>query len=386
MKNRKDNKGRVLKKGESQRSDGRYCYRYQALDGKRKCVYSLDLNELRNKEKRIEADLYCHIYDDGQTLNDAFDRYIATKVNLKEGTLNVYLHQYDLWVRNTWLGNKRISTIKKSDILLFYKEKSEYLSNGSIRNIQRNIYAAFQLAVEDDLIRKNPALNCTRDYISKNERVAMTKEQTQKLLEHAAAYRARAEYLPAVILMLGTGMRVGETVGLTWHDIDFTNKVISVNKQFRLISGRGRYDFHISSPKTEKSVRCIPMSDEVHKVLSAYKMETYFQSMQYETELDGYKGFVFFNKLGLPINPQNINKYLKRLVRDYNETHPDEDELPEVTCHILRHTFCTRMAEKRMNPTTLQNLMGHSSYKTTADVYVTETVDHIKEEFYRVVG
>ena len=67
--------------------------------------------------------------------------------------LNNYLLQYDLWVRDTWLGNKRISTIKKSDILYFYKEKSESLSNGSIRNIQKYIYAALQLAVEDDLKR-----------------------------------------------------------------------------------------------------------------------------------------------------------------------------------------------------------------------------------------
>ncbi|MCM1386444.1 MAG: site-specific integrase [Bacillus sp. (in: Bacteria)] len=384
MKNRKDSKGRVLKKGESQRSDGRYCYRYQALDGKRKYVYALDLNDLRHKEKKIEEDLYYRIYDEGQTLNDVFDRYIAIKASLKEGTLNNYLQQYDLWVRNTWLGNKRISTIKKSDILLFYKEKSEHLSNGSIKNIQRNIYAALQLAVEDDLIRKNPALNCTRDYTCKSERIAMTSEQTQKLLKYAAGFRAREEYLTAVIVMLGTGMRVGETVGLTWQDIDFTNKVIYVNKQFRLISGRGRYDFHISSPKTEKSIRCIPMSDEVYKTLSDYKVKKYFQSMQYDIELDGYKGFVFFNKSGIPINPQNINKYLKRLVRNYNETHPDE--LPEITCHILRHTFCTRMAEKRINQTTLQKLMGHSSYRITSDVYVTETDEHIKEEFYRVMN
>lgn len=384
MERRRDNKGRVLKKGETQRKDGRYCYRYKGPDGKRKYVYSQDLNELRIKEKQIDRELDRDTYDEGQTLNDAFDRYMSTKKALKEATVNNYLHQYEIWVRNSWLGNKRISAIKKSDILLFYKEKSEALSDGSIRNIQKHIYAALQLAVDDDLIAKNPAVNCSKDYTQRSEKRALTKEETRKLLEYAETFRARGEYIVAVKLMLGTGMRIGETLGLTWSDIDLANRLICVNKQFKVISGRGKYVFHISSPKTKKSVRNIPMSEEVCHVLSDYKQQTYFQSMQFQEKVDGYNGFVFFNKIGVPMNPQNVNKYLKRLVESYNKTHADK--LPHVSCHILRHTFCTRMSELRMNSKTLQSIMGHASYIITSNVYITETDEHIKEEFNRVMN
>ena len=100
-------------------------------------------------------------------------------------------------------------------------------------------------------------------------------------------------------------------------------------------------------------------------------------------EVDGYKGFVFHTRTGLPILPNRINDYLAKVVKIYNDTH--EDNLPELSCHIMRHTFCTRMSEKGINPKTLQYIMGHSTYKTTADVYVTETEEHVFEEFQKIL-
>lgn len=384
MEKRKDNKGRVLRTGETQRGDGRYCYRYTELDGKRKYVYDMDLNALREKERKINRNIEDKIYSKNITLNEAFDRFMNVRVDLRPGTTHKYKIEYDRWIRNTWIGNKQISELKKSDILLFYKEASNRLSNGTIRCIQKYIHSCLEIAVEDDLIRKNPSNGCTKDYMSNNPREAMTAEDTKKMLEYAEEYPFGKEYLLAVKIMLGTGLRVGEVVGLTWDDVDVKNAKIKVNKQFTLIAGGGLHEYHISPPKTKSAIRTVPMSEDVKLMMQKHKDENYFRSKKYGTSVDGYSGFVFHTRTGLPILPNRINDYLAKLVKSYNDTH--KDQLPKVSCHTMRHTFCTRMAEMGVNPKTLQYIMGHSSYKTTSDIYITETEDHAKEEFLRAMN
>lgn len=385
MEKRKDSKGRALKDGETERGDGRYCYRYYGLDGKRKCVYDKNLSSLRDKERKINKDLEDRIYSNNITLNQAYDRYMAVKTNLRNGTRHKYNLEYDRWIRDTWLGNKCISDIKKSDILLFYKEKSKKLSGGTIRCMHKYIHPALEMAVEDDLIRRNPSNNCAKGYMEGKPRKAMTKEDTVKMLAYAEnEFDYGKEYLLAVKIMLGTGLRVGETVGLTWDDLDMKNGTISVDKQFTLIAGGGKHEYHISKPKTDSATRKIPMSKDVLEMMKEHKNQTYFESIKYGASIDGYSGFVFHTRTGLPILPNRINDYLSKLVNSYNSTH--EEPLPKISCHTMRHTFCTRMSELGINPKSLQYIMGHSSYKTTADIYVTETESHVIEEFHKAIS
>lgn len=383
MERRKDKKGRVLKTGESQRPDGRYCYRYKALDGKRKYIYDWDLNSLREKERQVIRDIEDNIYSNDMTMNECFDRYMSAKTDLREGTRHKYNLEYDRWIRDTWFGNKEISKMKKSDVLLFYKEKSKTLANGTIRCIHKYVHSALEMAVEDDLIRKNPSNNCVKDYMVSKPREALTKEQTIKFLEYAEHYKDGQNYLLAVKIMLGTGLRVGEVTGITWDDVDFKSKTINVDKQFTLIAGGGRHEYHISPVKTDSGNRKVPMSDDVAKLMHKHKNETYFQSLKFGTRVDGYSGFVFHTRSGLPVLPNRINDYLIKVVASYNENH--DDKLPKISCHTMRHTFCTRMAELGINPKSLQYIMGHSSYKVTADVYITETDSHAQEEFERIL-
>lgn len=383
MERRKDNKGRVLKDGEGQRPDGRYYYRYKGLDGKRKYVYDMDLNSLREKERQINRDLDDKIYSNELTMNECFDRYMETKVDLRDGTRHKYNLEYDRWIRETWFGNRQVSSIKKSDVLLFYKEKSKTLSNGTIRCLNKYIHSALEMAVEDDLIRKNPADGCIKDYQGAEPRQAMSKEDTLRFLEYAENYQYGKDYLLAVKIMLGTGLRVGEVTGLTWEDIDFKNKQLNVDKQFTLIAGGGKHEYHISVPKTKSGIRKVPMSDDVLEMMHKHKTDTYFQSLKHGTSVDGYKGFVFHTRTGLPVLPNRINDYLAKVVKSYNDSH--NDKLPKISCHTMRHTFCTRMAELGINPKSLQYIMGHSKYEVTADIYITETENHAQEEFEKAL-
>lgn len=384
MERRKDNKGRVLKKGENQRADGTYMYRYMDLNGKRKSVYAKTLSILREKEAEIDKDLTDGIYTIDITLNELFVRYLGQNINIKPRIKHKYEVEYNRWVKDTWIGRKKVKSLVKSDIVKFYKElKDQGYSNGTIKCIHKYINGALNMAFEDDQIRRNFATSCIDPYRKIEKRKALTKDETARFLQAAEDYGDGMNYLLGFKLMLLTGMRIGEVSGLTWEDIDLKNRIIDVNHQFVQGDESSRTSYHIDTPKTFNSIRKVPMSDDVYELFKELKEKTYFDSFKFNTNIDGYKGFVLHTRTGLPILTARFNDYAKTIVKNYNETH--EDKLPNITCHTCRHTFCTRMAELNINPNALQKIVGHGSYSTTANVYITVEDDFVNDEFYRVM-
>lgn len=384
MERRKDNKGRVLQKGESQRSDLTYMYRYNDLDGKRKCIYGKTLDELRKKEKEVSKNLDLGIYSNEFTLNQLFDRYLEQNVKLKDRTRHKYRTEYDRWVAKKWIGKKKISTIVKSDVAKFYKELSESgLANGTIKCVHKYISGALNMAYEDDLIRRNYAYNCIEPYMEIEKKDGLTKKQTDNFLSTAESMYGGKNYLLAFKLMFLTGMRVGEVTGLTWDDINLKERYIDVNHQFILGDEKSRCSYHIGKTKTEAGTRKVPISDDLYELLKDLKAETYFDAYKFKAEVDGYSGFVIHTRTGLPVLTARLNEYAKRVVAEYNKTH--KDKLPNVTCHTCRHTFCSRLAELKISPHALQKIVGHGSYNTTARVYISVEDDFVNEEFFRVM-
>lgn len=384
MERRKDNKGRVLQKGESQRSDLTYMYRYNDLDGKRKCIYGKTLDELRKKEKELNKNLDLGIYSNEFTLNQLFDRYLEQNVKLKDRTRHKYRTEYDRWVAKKWIGKKKISTIVKSDVAKFYKELSDSgLSNGTIKCVHKYISGALNMAYEDDLIRRNYAYNCIEPYMETEKKDGLTKKQTDDFLTTAEEMYGGKNYLLAFKLMFLTGMRVGEVTGLTWDDVNLKERYIDVNHQFIQGDEKSRCSYHIGETKTEAGTRKVPISDDLYELLKELKAETYFDAYKFKAEVDGYSGFVIHTRTGLPIITPRLNEYAKKVVVKYNGTH--KDKLPNVTCHTCRHTFCSRLAELKISPHALQKIVGHGSYETTARVYISVEDDFVNEEFFRVM-
>lgn len=384
MERRKDNKGRVLQKGESQRSDLTYMFRYNDLDGKRKCIYARTLDELRKKEKEISKNLDLGIYSNDFTLNQLFDRYLEQNVKIKDRTRGKYKSEYKRWVASKWIGKKKISAIVKSDISRFYKELHDKgFSNGTIKCIHKYISGALNMAFEDDLIRRNYAYSCIEPYTESNSRDGLTKSQTDAFLSTAESMSCGKNYLLAFKLMFLTGMRVGEVTGLTWDDINLKERYIDVNHQFVRGDEKSRCSYHIGETKTEAGKRKVPISDDLYELLKELKAETYFESYKFKAEVDGYSGFVIHTRTGLPILSERLNEYAKKVVNEYNKSH--DDKLPNVTCHTCRHTFCSRLAELNISPHALQKIVGHGSYNTTARVYISVEDDFVNEEFFRVM-
>lgn len=383
MERRKDSHGKVLKKGESERKDGTYMFRY-SQNGERKYIYAKTLTELRNKENEIEKNQALGIYTNEYTLNELFDRYLQQNAKIKERTKYKYKTEYDRWVRSTWLGKKKLKSLVKSDIVLFYKElKSNGYSNGTIRCIHKYINGTLNMAFEDDLIRRNYASNCIEPYCEEEKKYGLTKDETRKFLETAENYNTGKTYLLAFKLMLMTGMRVGEITGLTWNDVDLKERVLNVDHQFILGDEKSRTSYHIDTPKTFRGIRKVPMSDDLYELFKELKRETYFNSVKYNTTVDGYSGFVIHTRTGLPILTARLNEYAKTIVKTYNESH--DDKLPNITCHTCRRTFCSRLAELGINPHALQKIVGHKSYNTTANVYISVESEFVNEEFFRVM-
>jgi len=397
---RKDARGRVLRKGEVQRKqDLRYIYTYMDPLGKRKFVYATDLMTLREKEKELMRDQLDGLdrYAAGKSsVNDLFDRYMSLKRNLRDSTKSGYLYMYDRFVRDT-LGRKKLLEIKYSDIMHFYlyllNEKE--LAIATLDSIHCLLHPTFQLAVRDDLIRKNPTDGVMKELtkrtgMHRGVRHALTVEQQRAFMEYISNSPVYVHWWPLFTVLLGTGCRIGEAIGLRWKDIDFKNKTISINHTVTYYpSGESRecvYKFH--KPKTESGIRIIPMMDLVKDAFEIIKEDEADRGPN-EQVIDGYSGFIFQNRYGNIPNPQTVNSTIKRIISSYNSEEILDAKkegrqpllLPDFSCHHLRHTFATRLCEAENNMKVIQSIMGHKNIETTMDIYA-EATDRKKIETF----
>ena len=382
MERRKDNKGRVLQTGESQRKDGLYVYQYKDIFGKRKSVYSNNLSDLRKQKKKINLDLEYNISNLGSeiTLNEQFDKYMLLKSQLRNSTRQGYLSLWNWNLRDSELGNKKLCDIKKSDILRFYNSLVERgLKCSTIRAFNYMISPCLDLAVDDDIIRKNPCNGCLDKFSNDSKKkVSLTVQEQEIFLDFIKNNKIYCIYYPMMIFMIGTAVRCGEAVGLTWDDLDFKNREISINHQLLYRKTGKSYSLYAWDPKTDAGNRVIPMTNDVYRALLEQRKEQALRGYRTSVEIDGYKDFVFSTKHRNPMSPSSVNNFLKNIVNRYNKTAHKEISLPHISAHTLRHTGCTRMAEAGIDPKVLQYIMGHSNIAVTMEIY-----NHISPDRYR---
>ena len=393
---RKDLRGRVLRKGESQRrSDERYVYTYTDPLGRRKYVYAQDLVTLREKEAQLMKDQMdgLDIYVAGKaTVNFVFDRYMSLKNNLKPTTKSNYLYMYDRFIRDTF-GKRNIAEIKYSDVVQFYNHltKKQELKINTLETIHTLLHPTFQLAVRDDIIRKNPSdgvLSEVRKRQGRKMKVqrALTLEQQRELLDYVTGHPLYDYWRPLFTVLLGTGCRIGEICGLRWQDVDMENHVIDINHSMTYFR-RGKkapytLEFKAGPPKTKAGIRKIPMLDAVYEVLKELYDERKKNGIS-PLVVDGMTDFIFINKAGSLYKHSAIDHSIRRIVNNHNaeeevrakKEHREPIMLPFFSCHTFRHTFCTRFCENETNVKVIQTVMGHADINTTMDIYaeVTET-------------
>ena len=394
---RRDNKGRKLFNGESQRKDGKYEYKYHDAWGKRKTVYSWKLTptdrvpsgkrddiSLREKIKQIQKDLNSNITPDGGnfTVLELVEKYISQKTGVRHNTRSNYKFVVNV-IKKEAFGQKRIDKIKVSDAKEWLIKMQQIDGRGysSIHTIRGVVRPAFQMAVDDDLLVKNPfefQLNTVvvNDSVT---REAITRQQERDFLEFVKNDKHFCKYYDGIYILFKTGLRISEFVGLTKKNLDFENSRIIVDHQLQRTRDM---KYIIEDTKTESGERMVPMIPEVKEAFQRILANR--KNPKVEPMVDGYSGFLFLDKNDRPMVALHWEKYFQHIREKYNKIY--RAQMPKVTPHVCRHTFCSNMAKSGMNPKTLQYIMGHSDISVTLNVYTHLNYDDAEEEMQKVVG
>lgn len=394
---RRDNKGRKLFNGESQRKDGKYEYKYQDAWGKRKTVYSWKLTptdrvpagkrddiSLREKIKQIQKDLNSNITPDGGnfTVLELVEKYISQKTGVRHNTRSNYNFVVNV-IKKEAFGQKRIDKIKVSDAKewLIKMQQMDGRGYSSIHTIRGVVRPAFQMAVDDDLLVKNPfefQLNTVvvNDSVT---REAITRQQERDFLEFVKNDKHFCKYYDGIYILFKTGLRISEFVGLTKKNLDFENNRIIVDHQLQRTRDM---KYIIEDTKTESGERMVPMTPEVKEAFQ--RILSNRKNPKVEPMVDGYSGFLYLDKNGRPMVALHWEKYFQHIREKYNKIY--RIQMPKVTPHVCRHTFCSNMAKSGMNPKTLQYIMGHSDISVTLNTYTHLNYNDAEEEMQKVVG
>lgn len=391
---RKDTKGRILRTGEQQRRNGQYMFTYTDSNGKKAYVYSWkleptdkipagkrDCESLREKEKQIQRDLADGIAyrGDNMTVLDLIEKYIRTKSNIRTKTKANYNYIINI-IRNDMFGAKRIDTVKISDAKEWIKKLKETDNRkyNCIRAIRSVVKPAFKMAVDDDLIRKNPFDFTLNSVISNDSagRESLTCEERDSFLEFIRNDGTYSQYYDEVYILFHTGMRISEFCGLTIADIDTENKRVSIERQLQK-SGK---KYRLEETKTGAGKRVLIVSDDVNE--SFERLIQNRKKPEIETVVDGISGFLCLDKNGMPTTAMHWDDRFERITRKYESS--IEKLNKKVTPHICRHTYATLAARAGMTSKTLQYLMGHSDIRTTLNVYTHTDMEGVTEEVERL--
>lgn len=397
---RRDKKNRVLRNGESQRADGRYAYKYIDSNGKPQFVYSWRLENtdkipqgkrddlcLRDKEKLIKKDKDDQIVPNGgeMTVLELVKKYVNQKTGVRHNTEANYNFVINV-IKKESFGSKRIDKVKLSDAKewLIKMQRKDGRGYSSIHTIRGVVRPAFQMAVDDDLLRKNPfefqlATVVVNDSVT---REAITRKQERQFLDFVKNDKHFEKYYNGIYILFKTGLRISEFVGLTIDDIEFDKDRIKVDHQ---LQRKRNMEYIIEDTKTPSGIRYVPMMDGVkecfRRIIENRKKPKIEPSV---ADANGklYCGFLFLDKNNMPMVALHWEKYFQHIREKYNSIY--KVQMPKVTPHVCRHTFCSNMAKSGMNPKTLQYIMGHSDIGVTLNTYTHVGFEDAQAEMKKV--
>ncbi len=386
-----------LHKGESQRTDGRYVFRWMGYDKKRHSIYANTLVELRNKAEFIKRDLSDGLRSDmfNATVDDVYELWKKTKRGIRDSTFAGYIYTYEAYIQPA-LGGKRIQQVVRSDIKAFYNNliEQKQIKIATVDHVHNVLYQVFQLAVDDNIIRTNPVSRALKELKrsygdDREKRKALSYDEEILLFRKLKKHPRYFHWYPLLFIMANTGMRIGEITGLRWCDIDMEKGIITIDHTLTYYNHRDENGCYFSmhkEPKTKAGIRKIPMIKDVKEAFKMQKEVLEMCDTKSVDHIDGYCDFIFVNRFGKVFNQNAVNAAIHRITHVINEDiieknggNLDVTLIPYFTSHVLRHTFATRLCERGVNIKVIQYFMGHSEIDTTMDIYVHVT-DELKAD------
>lgn len=380
----KNLKGKECGKGICQRKDGSYYARYVDKSGKRHEKYFKTIPEAKNWiEDSKYADKHEEVFvADGTTVDEWFNFWIENIVgDLAPNTLRNYRERYKQNIQPI-IGKMLICNVKPMHCKkVLIKMDTDY-AGATIRQTYITMGTMFKAAKMNDVISKHPmdGVRYTKPVRAVNDIKYLTRKDQEIFLQVAKRTHNYYQYA----LVLETGLRVGEMIGLTWDAIDFEKRTLTVNKTLEYRHKQGYW--RAGPPKTQSSYRTIPLTDCAYNILKRIwnnkeyqkKSPLLSQVLEYVDRKTGMTArlvmsdLVFINwRTGEPTKNSSYDTHLYKVC--------DKAGINRFCMHALRHTYATRAMESHMEPKILQELLGHSSIKTTMDRYVHVTSDSMEE-------
>lgn len=368
----KDLKGKELGVGISQRSDKFYVGRYTNKHGRRIQKVFLKLQECRQwladsqyKDEHSNIDIPQEI-----NVDTWFEYWIGVKKRtVRPNTVRNYTERYHRNIQQV-IGEKnlnKVNTIHCQEIM--NKMADEGYRTSTIYQTRIALYNMLDFAYQNDIIMKNPCNKTVKSDIGKSSKKmeALTIDTQRDFCKVAVGNSYEYQYR----FLLQTGLRTGELVGLKWSDIDFKNRILTINRSMEYRHSTG--EWRVGEPKSKSGYRTIPLTDEAIEILKLQKQK----NRSFKVILMEWSEYVFLCKKGTPIKNSTYDTALFKLC--------DKAKIPRFSMHVLRHTFATRCIEAGMKPKTLQTILGHSNIGITMNLYV-HTTDEEKHKEINLIA
>lgn len=381
----KDLKGKELGKGLGQRKDKYYYakYSYHGKKGQQSFHTLVEAKNWRQEQLYLcrHPELRTATSPD-MTVDAWFNRWLKDVVgNRAPNTLRNYRERYEHNVQ-PFIGSMLLRDVKPMDCQMILNAMESDYAGSTIRQTYMTMGTFFKSAKDNGFIDRHPmdGVRYTKPVRAVDDIHFLTVDEQKRFLEAAKGSHNYAQYA----LILETGLRTGEMIGLTWDTIDWEKRTLTVNKTLEF-----RYkqdEWRAGPPKTESSYRTIPLTDTAYGILREI-----YDTREYRNESNGLstvltfmdrktgqkrklvmRDLVFINwRTGMPAKNSSYDTHLYKLC--------DEAGIKRFCMHALRHTYATRAIESGMQPKVLQKLLGHASSKTTMDRYVHVTDDSMQK-------
>lgn len=383
----KDLKGKELGTGLRQKSNGVYSARYVDRFGNRKEIYDRNLVELKRK-------LNTAIYDDAKG-NNIEDNSIILSQWFKSW---IEIHKYKVIRNNTKmyytqlftkhiepsLGKKKLKDITQLNIKALLKELDQKGYHYETKNkVRIMLLDMFDKAMIDNYVLKNPCKGIRLARDEKKDIRVFSREEQAEFFECSKGTFYDNLFTVAVL----TGLRQGEICALTWDDIDFEKKEISVTKTllYQKLEGDIQKEFHLNPPKTKTSKRIVPISKQCEMALKRqYIQRNNVMARRASKPLPGFENLLFTTKFGTPICNQILSDAIKRIIDEINLCRDELEQFESFSPHCFRHTFATRCFEAGIQPKTVQAYLGHATLQMTMDLYTSVLENHKQEEMQKL--